>query len=207
MLSISGQMKTSRASLDIKNLTNTQKMSLRNDWKTITETYSKCNADTRRIIVESRKNIIDVDIDKWNTEVESMKGKGLDTAEMELVIADGSQLSGMLDDALKLTSDSEFKTKIDEINDLHLHIWARYHIARLNSYIVKIEATPGSTEYADELNSIKALLNEAENLATPGRKYGNGEFTTTWNNIKQAQNELKGIVDDWKTKAAEQNNG
>jgi len=202
---ISSQMKTSRASFDVKKLTNAQKISLRDNWNIIRDTYSKCDSGTRRNLVEARKTIIDEDIDKWNIEMESMKAKGLDTSKMESVLDDARELSGLLDDALKLSTESEFKAKINEINDMRLHIWARYNIERLRSYIIKIEANPLSSEYSDKLTNIKSLIDNAESLAAPGKNYGDGEFTTTWNNIKQAQDGLISIVNDWKAKTAEQN--
>jgi hypothetical protein len=189
-----------RDSVRAMNLTAQQKTSLRNSWKTNIETFAECNANTRRDIVDKRKIIITDAVTQWEKEVTNMKSKGIDTAQAEQVIADATTLTTLLDDSLKLTDDDAFKQKLDEINDLHLHIWARFHVARLTSYENFIDLNATAAGYGTKITQIKTLLQSASDMAKPGKKYAEGEFKQTWQNIKDAQELLRNLVKDLKTK-------
>ncbi len=122
-----------------------------------------------------------------------MKEKGYDAAEMEAVVADAQTKLVPALEAVKNATKSTRKNSMENARNLHLHLWARFEIARLGSYLKSIEANATASGYSSDVDAIKAKLNEASKLAPSGKKYGPGEFETTWKAIKDAAQMLKDL--------------
>ncbi|MFA6089520.1 MAG: hypothetical protein WC755_06665 [Candidatus Woesearchaeota archaeon] len=170
-------------------------------WKENIDEYTTCIKESRRKVVETREGSVSNTIKRWNEDVVAQKGKGLDTTEQEKVIADAEDLDTELTEAIATEDDAGFKEKMNEINDMQLKIHARYHIAKVETYLAKAEPFATTPELQAQVAEIKALLESAKVTAEPGKRYAEGEFDATWNNIKTANQKLNDLVKQIKAQA------
>ena len=187
------ELKTARAGLKNAQITKENRQALKDAWKSAVESFSQCNTNAQKDLVAARSQTISDDVTKWDAEVANMKSKGLDTTEEEAVITDAKALVTKLD-GMATSDDATFKTQLDEARDSHLHIWARFHAARLTSYLGKIKADAIAKGYAAQVSQIEDLLNSAKAMALPGKKYPENGFLQTWQNIRDAQTKLRDIT-------------
>jgi hypothetical protein len=170
------------------------------DWKAAMAAFGDCNNNAKRNLVDVREQDITKTIDNWSSIVSDMKSKGLNTTEQEAVIADAGQLQAMLQDAQQATDDAAFQAKIEEARQLQLHLWARFYIARIESYLQQIEPKAIEAGKTEQVSEIRGLLNSSKAIAANGSKYAEGEFEQTWQNINQAGEKLKELAKSLKGK-------
>ena len=185
---------------NLKNITKENRNSLKDAWKSSIDAFNACNSNAKKSIAGARLAFMNAQISDWNKVIDEMKAKGLDTSALEAVVADASQLTALLNEASNAETDDEFKSKADEARNLHLHLWARFHIAKVKAYLAKVEPKAVQAEMNDKVTEIKNLLNEASQLAQTGKKYGDGEFDKTWSDIRQASEKLKDLSKSLKEK-------
>lgn len=161
------------------------------DWRTAINAFSDCNSNARRRIADVRAQQITNAIEDWNKVTEDMKAKGLNTTAQEEVISDAERLIALIQEAQQITDDAEFNAKVEEIRQLHLHLWARFNIAKIESYLQKIEPQAIEAGETEPVRQIKSLLSSSKVMAAKGDKYAEGEFEQTWQNIRQAGEKLK----------------
>jgi hypothetical protein len=161
------------------------------DWKAAIDAFSDCNNNAKRNIVFVREEQITKAIENWNQIVSDMKAQGLNTTAQEGVIGDAEQLRTMLQEAQQISDDTEYNAKIEEIRQLHLHLWARFSITRIESYLENIEGNATTSKQTELVMQIKSMLSSSKAIAAKGNKYAEGEFEQTWQNIYQAGQKLK----------------
>lgn len=195
--SVRDNIKSAKAELKALNLTKAEKKKLLLDsrvaWKSAIDKFKQCNSQSKRTIADTRKNAIMQDIARWNSQIEKMKAKSIDTTGLESVVADANKLASMLDSAVQAADDAAFKQKVDEVRNSQLHVWARFHIAKIEAYLNNLEPSANEAGLSSKVSEIKALLSEAKQLALSGKKYGEGEFDKTWKDIKDAGELLKSL--------------
>jgi hypothetical protein len=181
---------------DIKalNLSDEEKKSIRDSWKESVSAYAQCNSESKKDVVSARSNFIDEQISEWNDAIEAAKLEGIDTSDLEEIVADAQELSKILDEAANATTDDLMKAKIDEVRNLHLHLWARFNIAKVDAYLSEVETQANEAGKQDKVAEIRELLSEASAIAQPGKVYADGEFQATWQKIKSASDKLRELV-------------
>ena len=207
---VNDELKTAKQTFSKSNISQTDRDTLKSAWNNTLQTYQSCNIAARRDIVTVRVANLQASIDNWNAIIVNMTAKGLDTTTLTAVVSDAQKLLSSLQATIQAPDDTTFKTLLDNANDEQDHLWARFAIGRIDSNIAHIEPIIGQTNqsnlsgYFDQINS---LLSNSSNLATPGHKYGDGEFQQTWQNIKDASNMLNTLSKDVRSfeQAARQN--
>jgi hypothetical protein len=192
-----------------QNLTNETRTALKADWKDAISDFADCNGEARRDVVSAREKFMDEQINEWNQVKENFRVRGFDVRDMDSIDADAERLNELLGQALNSTSDADFKAKIEEARQLHLHLWARFQIAKLDSYLTKLEPLADKANMTVQVTEIRALLTEATELALPEKAYSEGDFKATWEKIKLASEKLndlaKNLRDDAKGQRQEKN--
>jgi hypothetical protein len=183
---------------DLKNKSMANKQAIRDSWKGAVAAYATCNADEKRNIVTGRIAVMNAQVNDWNKVINNLKQKGLKTTELEKVVTDAAGLTTTLNAANDAISDDSFAAKVKEARDLHLHLWAQFHIAKINAYLDKVEPMANASNLSKKVTDIRDLLDKANQMATPGKQYGEGEFETTWEYIKEAGDKLKDLVSQLK---------
>lgn len=173
------------------NLTKEEKKTIKDEHKTAISEYADCvnKADKER--ASARADYLNSWINKWNNIIAKMKEKGFDTSGMESVVSDAQTKLLPALEAIKNASAENRKSAIESARNLHLHLWVRFEIARIESYLKSIESDANAKGYQNDVSAIKAKLDEASALAVEGKKYAAGEFETTWKAIKDASQMLK----------------
>jgi hypothetical protein len=182
------------------NLSDEEKKSIRDSWKESVSAYSECNSESKKEIVFARSNFIDEQINEWNDAIKAAILAGVDATEMESIVNEAEELSNLLDQAANATTDDQMKSNIEEIRDLHLHLWARFNIAKVDAYLTLVEQQANDSGMQNDVAEIRQLLDEASAKAQPGKVYGDGDFQATWQNIKDASNKLRQLVNSIKEK-------
>lgn len=185
-----------------KDLSKENKKNVRDAWKQAVAAFADCNNNAKRSIIGSRKKIVDAHTDAWGNTIASMKSKGLSSEKLESIMAEAKTLYAKLEDAATATDD-ELKDKINEVQDLHLHLWARFHIAKIESYVAKVEQVAVAAGQGAKIDEIKALLGSASALAESGHKYNPGEFEQVHQAIKDAAERLRDLVKELKLQSSE----
>ncbi len=185
-------IKDTKKDFRTSNLTAGEKKTLRDNHKTAVSEFANCVNEADKDWADARAGHLNAWINKWNKIIERMKEKGYDTAEMESVVADAqSKLLPALEEIKNANTKEERKTAMQNARNLHLHLWARFEIARIRSYLASIESDAIAKGYESEVNIIKNKLTAASNLAVSGKRYGPGEFESVWETIRDAAKMLK----------------
>lgn len=194
-------IRTEKSNIKKANITQEQKKNLKSLNKEAIAAFANCTSDADKEWSKSRAGYLNSWITKWNNIITKMKEKGYDTTEMEAVVADAQNtLLPALADVRNATK-KDIRTTMEAARNLHLHLWARFEIARINSYLKSIEAEAALAGYTSEISAIKAKLDQASNTDVVGKKYKEGEFESVWSLIKDASKMLK----DLNKKLREQN--
>ncbi len=174
------------------NLSKEEKTGLRENHKTAIAEYADCVNNADNELTEKRIGHLNAWINKWNKIISKMKARGYDTSEMESVVADAQiKLVPALEEIKNADNKDKRRAAMQDARNLHLHLWARFEIARISSYLKSIEEKAVSNGYESEVNAIKSKLTAVSNLTVPGKRYGPGEFDSVWRAIREAAQMLK----------------
>ena len=190
---VNAGLKSAREVFAKINGTSVNKTTIRDEWKNAIAAFSSCNADARRSVVSIREETLQKAINKWNNIIANISSRGYDTTQMQAAVSDAQTLLSSLNDASLASNDTDFKEKVNSANDMYLHIWARFAIARIRSYNEKSAPIAQAANLSDSTAQINSALDSASALASPGKKYGDGEFQATWQDIKDAETKLKDL--------------
>lgn len=122
--------------------------------------------------------------------VSKLKAKGIDTTKMESVLSEVDGIVSKMDDAINSDNKAEIEKTAKEIREEHLHIWARFQIARLDGLLSSMEPKATEKGLTSQVNEIKTLLNNAEAKVKVGQSYNENEFQDVHTNLKIAMNKL-----------------
>ncbi|MBI2449642.1 hypothetical protein HYV49_05090 [Candidatus Pacearchaeota archaeon] len=173
------------------NITMQQKLNLKSLNKETIAAFANCTNNADKNWSNARADHLNSWITRWNNIIAKMKEKGYDTAEMEVVVADAQNMLLPAIEAVRSATKKDIRTSMENARNLHLHLWARFEIARINTYLKSIESEAALAGYTAEISAIKAKLDQASNTAVTGKKYREGEFETVWSLIKDATKMLK----------------
>ncbi len=180
---------------DVKsaNITKEQKTTLREAHKTAISEYADCVNKADKEIADTKGDHLNKWLKHWKNIIDKMKSKGYDTTEMESVVSDAENKLIPAIEAIKTTAKENKRTAMQDARNLHLHLWARFEVARLRSYLNSIDDDAIAQGYSAEVSTINSKLTAVSNLAVPGKSYGPGEFESVWKSIKEAAQLLKDL--------------
>ena len=184
-------IQTAKLQVIRSNLTKEERISLRDNHKTAVAQFAACINEADKNVAEIRAKYLDAWINRWNNVIAKMKEKGFDTTEMEAVVAEAQDKLKPALDSIKTAGKDARKTMMENARALHLHLWAKFEIARVSSYLKSIESDAVAKGYQADVDAIKAKLNEAGNIAVAGKRYKEGEFESVWKLIRDAAQMLK----------------
>jgi hypothetical protein len=173
------------------NVSNETKAKIVSDLKTLKEEYANCTSDKEI----KMGTIMEKHMENWNKQwenvIERMKQKGMNTTDMETLIAEINAKNQELSALLYSKNITNLGVFIKGYRDEGLHYAARLELGKLKSYKGKLD--PESIKYnlSGKDNNISKHIEKAEKYAQVGHKYQEGEFEYAWNEIRQANNDMK----------------
>ncbi len=174
------------------NLTQDEKKTLIDNHKSAIVEFSDCVNEADNNFAEARASYLSAWISKWNKIIERMKESGYNTDEMKSVVNEAeSKLLPALEKIKDAYNKEERKRSMQDARNIHLHLWARFEIARMEAYLKSIEEEAIASGYKEDFSIIKNKLGAISRLAVAGKKYGQGEFDTVWKTIKETNDMLK----------------
>lgn len=185
-------IRTAKVDFVKSNITKDEKKNMSAKHKQAIADYANCTASADKNWTEARVQFLQGWINRWEKTIEDMKNEGYNTSEMESVVADAKK---KLTPAVQTLANNSYKSArkkaMEDAQNLHLHLWARFQIAKVRSFLSFIEPKATSSEDSAKVTAIKAKLDEAAKLAIAGKKYAPGEFSKVWGLINDASKMTK----------------
>lgn len=180
------------------NLTNVQKMNriqrINVSWTSANSNYTRCDFRTYRPLIRFNQRELNVTIDRWSAVIQNMSRSGYDVSEMREVMRNATKLRAWESRAFEARNVSEQRVYRKAISGSQFHIYARFNIARIRSMLDEYDAIARSKGFGADVDSIRSLLNQASNLAKPGRVYQDGDIEKVWSNIREAAARIRELV-------------
>lgn len=187
-------IKSAKSDIRKANLTKEEKTTLKDGDKAAIAEFANCTNKAEKDWSDKRADHLNSWIEKWSRIIARMKDKGYDTAGMESVVSDAeSKLLPALQAIKNATTKEARKTAMENARNLHLHLWAKFEIARVKSLLMYVDDDAIAKGYQADVDAISAKLDEADKLAVSGKKYKDGEFETVWGVIRDAAKMLKDL--------------
>ena len=181
------------------NLTNDTFSSFKNDLKTEKQSYASC-VDTGSIAMANAfLNNMNKSIANWQKIIDSMSQKNISVTDMQTVLTQMQTEVQQIQQDIVSGNATQIKESLEDYRQANLHFWARFEIARLRAYTSKIGPLANKYDSTGKIDDIDNKLGDASNKASEGKKYGQGDFEQTWNNIRDATKELKDSAKDINT--------
>jgi hypothetical protein len=176
------------------NISNESKTALISELKDAKNVYSACVNDKE----VKMANVMETHMENWNRQwgkiIGNMNKKNI---TMEDATALQAEINAKNEELKALIAEGNI-TKIRDFmktyHDDQLHYAARFEIARLNGYKNKLAPLADKYNMTGEINDINKRIANAEKYAQPGYKFKEGEFNSTWENIRGAGQDIKDIA-------------
>jgi len=188
---------------NLKNLTIDQKKSLKDDYTNLKTTYDTCHLSSLKDYGTGRINAFNSILDGYQTKVDNLKSKGIDTTSLQKVIDDAkSQIIQPMQNALATATD---ETTIRQVlqgycmfdgckNGINYHLAAKFELAKLDIALTKIKANSNVSIVQDNVTQLETEVNNAKTELTA---VGTSKYTDSgkqiWDNIKAAYQIVKDI--------------
>ena len=189
----SDAIRSAKTDLVKKNFTREQKIALRDSHKTVMSEFADCVNQADKEMAEARADHLNSWIVKWNNLINGMKSRGDDTTEMQSVVADAQNKLLPAIEKIKISAKDNRRTAMQDARNLHLHLWAKFEVARLRSYLASIENEAADVGYKTEIDTIKNKLQATSNITVAGKRYAPGEFEAVWKSIRDTAQLLKDL--------------
>ncbi len=129
-----------------------------------------------------------------NKTIGKLKNKSVNTSEMEEVYEEAQENAEEMNEAIESGNGSEVIDTFKAIREEHLHIWARFHVAKLSAILDAVDEEAIAAGYESDVNGINALLAEVEGKVEPGTPYESGKFEEVKGSLKEAHQKLKDLI-------------
>lgn len=133
-------------------------------------------------------------LEAMNQTIGKLRNKSVDTSEMEDIYAQGMENFQELQDAIDTGNASTIYDTVQQIRGEHLHIWARFHIAKVRAILDTVDEEAIAKGYGDDVDEINGLLDHAAGLAAEGRPYNPGEFDHVKDDLKDAHELTRELI-------------
>ncbi len=183
-------LKDGKQALKDLNISTDVRKEIKADFKAAREDFADCQSAAQTSLIEARIAHYEARSERWDRIVEKAKNESLNTTGLEAIVEQGrTELLPALEAAKAATDPAAREQALKETRSLHLHLWARFEIARVRMYLALVLG-----EDATKVDQVTDLLSQAETLAAPGRQYAPGEFDTVRTNIKEAAKLTKELL-------------
>lgn len=129
-----------------------------------------------------------------NKTIGALKNKSVDTSELEEIEAEAEENLNRMKEAVEGGNVTDIVATAKEIREQHLHIWARFHIAKLQAVLDAVDDEAIAKGYAADVEAIRVLLSDAERSVQPGVPYNAGEFEQVKKDLKGAHAKLRELI-------------
>jgi hypothetical protein len=123
---------------------------------------------------------------RWQEVITNMSGKNLSTSQMQSILGEADASAQSMQSAIDSGNPETVRSTAKSLREQHLHLWARFSIARVQSYLDALEPYANQYGMQGKVSEIRGLLSSASSLAQSGRAYSDGEWKTAWDTIKSA---------------------
>ncbi len=137
----------------------------------------------KQLMLETGKERVDKAAEAqagWAAKADKLEGKGADASALRSIAKELETVTAPLKAAVASGDPAAIKAAANAMRMQHLHVWARFQVAR-----VQIGADRAKADGAD-VSAAQAKLDEASALAAPGKPYAAGEHARVFVLLKEA---------------------
>lgn len=131
-----------------------------------------------------------------NATIARLKNKSIDTSKMEIVEQQAEANLAKLNAAIAAGNATDLTEAVKAIREEHLHIWARFEIAKAEAITGAITTEAASKGKGSTIEEVNALLSDASSKVAEGRPYDPGEFEKVKSDLQQANEKLRNLLKD-----------
>ncbi|MEW6528322.1 MAG: hypothetical protein AB1391_00385 [Candidatus Micrarchaeota archaeon] len=161
---------------------------------TAKDTQTRCIRTVALNFSRAQIDEITSHLENMNNTIKVLRNKSVDTSKLDIMVKEAENAKNELSTAVGSENISDITRTIKTTREKHLHIWARFHITKIEAVVDSLSSEANSKGYSSMLGEIKSLLMDASGKIEVGRAYQSGEFEIVKNDIKQAQEKLKELI-------------
>ncbi len=169
-----------------------------NEWvelhQSVMQERAECIQSTALDFARGQENEFEERLRNMNETMENLRNKGVDVSEMEDIMDEAYENLEELSDAIDTGNVSTIHETVKQLREKHLHIWARFHIAKVDAILDAIEQQADEAGYSSEVSEIRALMDGIEPLVQPGNPYDPGEFEEVKTALREAHQKLRDLI-------------
>jgi hypothetical protein len=173
------------------NLSNESYTAFKKGLKDAQSQYANCTSDKEdKMTIVLEKHYTHAE-NKWQDMTDKMDKKNISTENMTVVIEELQARLEKLQDAIKSGNKTLIEQTLKEIRDEHLHLWARFHAARLEGYMKKMEPLTNKYGKSEQMKTMKKQLEDVSKYVSPGKKYDKGDFDKVWEGLSNTSKDMR----------------
>lgn len=176
------------------NLSNESKTALVAELKDAKNVYANCTDDKEIKMA----NVTEIHMENWNRQwgkiIDNMNRKNITVENVTDLQAEIDAKDAELKALIAEGNITQIRDFMQTYHEDQFHYAARFEITRLNGYKNKLVPLADQYNMSDKINEINKMIADAQQYAQAGHKYNNGEFNSTWENIKNAGQDIKEIA-------------
>ncbi|MGV8141698.1 MAG: hypothetical protein ACP5NW_04640 [Candidatus Woesearchaeota archaeon] len=178
------------------NVSNETKTELIDELKDIREEYSECVSDKEFKMGTVMERHMENWNRQWGNAIERMKQKGMNTTEIEALIAQINTKNQELNSLIESKNLTNFMKYANEFRQDHLRYAAKIEAEKLKTYKGMLNSESKRYNLSDRNDNIDKHISEIEKYAQKDGKYQEKEFEHAWENVKEANKEMKDLSKD-----------
>jgi len=175
------------------NLTNDTVASYKNDLTAEINTYRSCSENTQ----VSNGNVIlkyyQTTETNWAQTIIQMGQKNVSITDVSAIDQEMKDAIQQLQTAINSNNGTAVQNAVQSISEERLHLFARFNIARINAYIIKVDPLAQQYNMSDSIDGLRQKFDNIGNLVAPGYKYAQGDMNNVWSTIKNVSKSLTDI--------------
>ncbi len=155
---------------------------------------AKCLKSVALDFAKKQVNEVKTRVNGMKNTTAKLKAKGVDTSEMDKIMGEAEANLDELRDAEAKGNASTIQETVKGLREEHLHIWARFQIAKMKAIVDATDDEAISKGYQSDVTEISALLDDASSKVKIGRVYNPGDFEYVKSALKQAHEKMKNLL-------------
>ena len=176
------------------NLSNESKTALVTELKDAKNAYTNCTNDKEIKMAD----VMETHMENWNRQwgkiIGNMNKKNITVENVTGLQAEIDAKNTELKALIAEGNITQIRDFMQTYHEDQFHYAARFEIARLDGYKNKLAPLADQYNMSDKINDIDNMIAIAQQYAQVGHKYTDGEFNSTWQNIKNVGQDIKEIA-------------
>ncbi|MBI2079175.1 hypothetical protein HYT84_00290 [Candidatus Micrarchaeota archaeon] len=181
--------------------------SLREHFLSAKQSMNNCLRLTHVDLAKTRVKNIRNWVDDAKKVRDRLRDRGIETSDMDDITSEAEERASELEESAKTEDADKVREKERETRQKHLHIWARFHLAKFQHLLDRLDDVAIEKGFQSDVDSVSSLIQKTESMVQEGVPYSAGEFETVHDNIKEISKQLRDLNKKIKDQPKEETGG